>query len=170
MGRGGWGERDGERGMGGEGWGERGRGMGGEGWGERDGERGMGERDGGEGWGEGDGGRGMGRGGWGEGEVEVVTVTKLLLSLPLSLSLSLSLSLPPEYKITVGHRPISRQLTKLTAQNVTWSVLRFEQVSALILPRETGRSFMGRVWICTCTGVYRTRGAKSVGVALRTRD
>ena len=54
-----------------------------------------------------------------------------------------------EYKITVGHRPISGQLTKLTAQNVTWSVFTSEQVSALsLLPRETDRSFMGGVWIC----------------------
>ena len=167
MGREGWGERDGERGMGGEGWG---RGMGREGWGERDGEEGWGERDGGGGWRERDGRRGM----W-EGEVEggggsCHCDQIAFVSPSLSLSLPLPLSLSPEYKITVGHRPISRQLTKLTAENVTWSVLRFEQVSALILPRETGRSFMGRVWICTCTGVYRTRGAKSVGVALRTRD
>ena len=73
-----------------------------------------------------------------------------------------------EYKITVGHRPISGQLTKLTAQNVTWSVFTSEQVSALsLLPRETDRSFMGGVWICA-EGVYQTRGAKSVGVASRT--
>ena len=71
-----------------------------------------------------------------------------------------------EYKITVGHRPISGHLTKLTAQNVTWSVPS-EQVSALsVLLRETGHSFMGRVWICACTGVYQTCGAKSVGFAL----
>ena len=76
-----------------------------------------------------------------------------------------------EYKITVGQRPISGQLTKLTAQNVTWSVLPSEQVSSLsLLPRETDRSFMGKVWICTCTGVYQTHGAKSVDVASRTRD
>ena len=76
-----------------------------------------------------------------------------------------------EYKITVGHRPISGHLTKLTAQNVTWLILPSEQVSALsLLPRETSHSFMGRVWICACTGVYQTRGAKSVGVASRTRD
>ena len=75
-----------------------------------------------------------------------------------------------KYKITVGHRPISGQLTKLTAQNVTWSVFTSEQVSALsLLPRETDRSFMGGVWICSA-GVYQTRGAKSVGVASRTRD
>ena len=73
-----------------------------------------------------------------------------------------------EYKITVGHRPISGQLTKLTAQNVTWSVFTSKQVSALsLLPRETDRSFMGGVWICA-EGVYQTRGAKSVGVASRT--
>ena len=75
-----------------------------------------------------------------------------------------------EYKITVGHRPISGQLTKLTAQNVTWSVFTSEQVSALsLLPRETDRSFMGEVWICAA-GVYQIRGAKSVGVASRNRD
>ncbi len=36
-----------------------------------------------------------------------------------------------QYKITVGRRPISGQLTKQTVQNVTWSVLPSEQVSVL---------------------------------------
>ena len=59
----------------------------------------------------------------------------------------------------------------MTAQNVARLILPAEQVSAAgLLQLETDRSFMGRVWICARTGVYQTRGAKSVGVVSRTRD
>ena len=86
-------------------------------------------------------------------------------------ALSSKYGVSAEYKITVGQQPISGQLTKLTTQNVTWSVFMSEQVSALsLLPRKTDRSFMGGVWICACAGVYQTCGAKSVGVASCTRD
>ena len=39
----------------------------------------------------------------------------------------------PEHKITAGHRPISGHLSKVTAQNVTRSVLPSEQLIARVL-------------------------------------